>query len=100
MYKLNAKKLFSRQFLSQFIFTRNSLPFFDEEIIAIDKELLNFERLFLNLDIEKNLISKIEFSSFAISKAENSTLKFTLPKQTLSFQKIFSVELNKPIKTE
>lgn len=68
-------KLFSQPFLSQFVFTPVLLPFTDEEIVKMDKELAEYEQVFLNPDIEKNLISKNELlASFAISKAENSTL--------------------------
>ena len=43
--------------------------------MTLDKELTNYEQLFLNPDIEKNLITKNELlASFAISKAENSQL--------------------------
>ncbi|MFH1029874.1 MAG: Fic family protein [bacterium] len=75
MNNINPQKLFSQPFLSGFIFSKEILPFSEKEIFELDKDLLNYERLFLNPDIEKNLISKNEFfASFAISKAENSTL--------------------------
>ncbi len=68
-------KPFIHTFLSQFVFTPNLLPFTEEEIVKIDKELAEYEQVFLNPDIEKNLISRNELlTSFAISKAENSTL--------------------------
>lgn len=68
-------KPFSGRFLSRFIVTPRTLPFKDNEIMALDGELAVFEQVFLNPDIEKNLISKNEFmASFAISKAEDSRL--------------------------
>lgn len=69
------KKPFSHTFLSQFVFTPTLLPFNDDEIVKIDRELAKYEQVFLNPDIEKNLISRNELlASFAISKAENSSL--------------------------
>lgn len=66
---------FSHTFLSQFVFTPNLLPFRDIEIVKIDTELAEYEQIFLNPDIEKSLISRNELlASFAISKAENSSL--------------------------
>lgn len=68
-------KPFSGTFLSQFVLAPKNLPFTSEEIMALDKELTAYEQLFLNPDIEKNLITKNELlASFAISKAENSQL--------------------------
>jgi Fic family protein len=62
-------------FLSDFIFTQSGLPFSDEEIIEYDTQLNEYEIAYLDPDIEKNLISKNELLvSFAISKAENSSL--------------------------
>lgn len=69
------KKPFSQAFLSQYVFTKILLPFTDNEIVNIDKELAEYEQVFLNPDIERNLISRNELlASFAISKAENSSL--------------------------
>lgn len=66
---------FTQTFLSQFVFTPALLPFTDKEIVKIDTELGEYEQVFLNPDIERNLISRNELlASFAISKAENSTL--------------------------
>jgi len=66
---------FSGQFLSQFVWTPQTLPFTNEEILSLDRELLEYEQVFLNPDVEKNLISKNELlASFAISKAEASEL--------------------------
>lgn len=72
------KKPFSHPFLSQYVFTQTLLPFTDEEIIKIDQQLSEYEQVFLNPDIEANLISRNELlASFAISKAENSTLSLS-----------------------
>src|SRR3989344_7255642 len=66
---------FLSSWLSQFMWTPETLPFIDEEIVAMDQELSVYEQVFLNPDIEKNLISKNELlASFAISKAEDSQL--------------------------
>ena len=70
-----ASKPFAHTFLSEFVFAQNLLPFSDKEIENIDHELSDYEQVFLNPDIERNLISRNELlASFAISKAENSTL--------------------------
>lgn len=75
MNNVATKKPFSQPFLSQYVFTPTLLPFTDEEIVKIDTELGEYEQIFLNPDIERNLISRNELlASFAISKAENSTL--------------------------
>lgn len=75
MNNVATKKPFSQPFLSQYVFTPTLLPFTDEEIVKIDIELGEYEQIFLNPDIERNLISRNELlASFAISKAENSTL--------------------------
>ncbi len=68
-------KPFSTGFLSNFVWTPQTLPFTSEEILSLDKELSEYEQVFLNPDVEKNLISKNELlASFAISKAEASQL--------------------------
>lgn len=68
-------KPFSGQFLSHFVWTPQTLPFTNDEVLLLDKELSEYEQVFLNPDIEKNLISKNELlASFAISKAEASQL--------------------------
>lgn len=68
-------KPFSGVFLSQFVWAPQTVPFTNEEILSFDRELLLYEQVSLNPDIEKNLISKNELlASFAISKAENSKL--------------------------
>ncbi|MDO8611074.1 MAG: Fic family protein [bacterium] len=69
------KNPFKTSFLSRFVIASDTLPFRDDEIVQYDLELSRFEQVFLNPDIEKNLISKNELlASFAISKAELSTL--------------------------
>ena len=68
-------KPFSTGFLSQFIWAPQTAPFTNEDILSLDRELLLYEQVSLNPDIERNLISKNELlASFAISKAENSEL--------------------------
>ena len=68
-------KPFSGAFLSQFVWAPVTAPFTNKEILSLDRELLLYEQVSLNPDIEKNLISKNELlASFAISKAENSQL--------------------------
>jgi len=68
-------KPFSGAFLSQFVWAPQTVPFTNEEVLSLDRELLLYEQVSLNPDIEKNLISKNELlASFAISKAENSQL--------------------------
>lgn len=75
MNNIATKKPFISLFLSQFVFTPTLLPFTDDEIVKIDQELTTYEQVFLNPDIERNLISRNELlASFAISKAENSSL--------------------------
>ena len=67
--------LFNKPFLNELILTPKLLPFTDEEILRFDRDLNQYEQLFLDPDIERNLISKNELlASFAISKAENSSL--------------------------
>ncbi len=71
----NIEKPFKEPFLDQLVLAPTLLPFSDKEIVALDTNLNQYEQLFLNPDIERNLISKNELlASFAISKAENSTL--------------------------
>lgn len=75
MNNIVTEKPFARTFLSQLVFTPSLLPFSDQEIRRIDRELGEYEQIFLNPDIERNLISRNELLvSFAISKAENSSL--------------------------
>jgi len=78
MNQIITEKPFRQPFLSQFVLVSSLLPFLDNEMQKLNSDLDLYEQLFLNPDIEKNLISKNELlASFAISKAENSTL--TLP---------------------
>lgn len=75
MNYIATKKPFAHTFLSEFVFTPTLLPFTDDEILKLDTVLGEYEQVFLNPDIERNLISRNELlASFAISKAENSTL--------------------------
>lgn len=75
MGDITVVKPFSGSFLSRFVWAPKTAPFTDKEILSFDKELLLYEQVSLNPDIEKNLISKNELlASFAISKAENSEL--------------------------
>ena len=75
MNNIATKKPFAHTFLSEFVFTPTLLPFVDDEIVKLDTELGEYEQVFLNPDIERSLISRNELlASFAISKAENSSL--------------------------
>lgn len=66
---------FKHGFLSQFSFDPESLKIKDIDIKNLDDKLNAFERISLDPNIEKTLISKNELlASFAISKAENSEL--------------------------
>ncbi|MFH1959189.1 MAG: Fic family protein [Patescibacteria group bacterium] len=68
----------TNKYLSQFHLNLAKIPFSNQEIEDLDQELSLYEKKFLNPDVEANLISKNElFTSFAISKAEDSNL--TLP---------------------
>ena len=68
-------KPFKTPFLSDFTLNSELFPFTNTEIISMDKELSNYEHLFLDPEVEKNLISKNELlASFGISKAEQSNL--------------------------
>ncbi len=75
MTKNTVKNPFSQDFLREFVLAPDLLPFKDREIVRLDKELSKYEQLFMNPEVEKNLISKNELlASFAISKAETSAL--------------------------
>lgn len=66
---------FSTPFLEKFSLTPSILPFSDTELVGLDGELAEYEQVFMNPDTERYLMSKNEMlASFAISKAENSTL--------------------------
>lgn len=63
------------QYPTGFSFEKSALPFTDAEILALDKEISLFEARQLNPDVESHLFTKNELmASFAISKAENSSL--------------------------
>ena len=67
--------MFSHPFLSQFFFAPEALPLKDGDIVSLDKELSEYEQVFMNPEVEQSLISKNELlASFAISKAEDSQL--------------------------
>lgn len=69
------KHPFPHNFLTEFSLTPKLLPFSDIQLKNTDSELTQYEKIFLDPDIEKNLYSKNELlASFAISKAENSAL--------------------------
>lgn len=75
MINAAAKRPFKHPFLSEFTLTPAALPFSDREIVSLDRELSEYEQMFLDPDIERTLITKNELmASFAISKAENSLL--------------------------
>lgn len=77
MTKKETTNPLSSLLFSDFVLTPDILPFTDKEIIEIDKELAEYEQIFMDPDVEKHLISKNELlASFAISKAENSSLTF------------------------
>lgn len=77
---------FKTTFLDQFVLIPDILPFTDPEIIKLDKELNRYEKVFLNPDIEKSLISRSELlASFAISKAERSTLTLQEAQEVYNF---------------
>ncbi len=66
---------FNLPFLSQFVFAPGILPFGDEDLMVLDKELSEYGQVFMNPEVEQSLISKNELlASFAISKAEDSQL--------------------------
>lgn len=68
-------KVFTHQFLSQFLVSPQALPMKDEDILGLDRQLSNYDQVFMNPEVEQSLISKNELlASFAISKAENSQL--------------------------
>ncbi len=72
---LSISKYFQTPFLSNFTLTSSILPFTDQELTKIDHELSEYERIYLDPDIEKHLYRRNELmASFAISKAENSEL--------------------------
>lgn len=67
--------LFKTKFLSQFIFTPEVVSMTNDDVMILDTDLQKYEKILLDPDVGKSLISKNElFASFAISKAENSQL--------------------------
>ncbi len=69
------QKIFDNKFINSFVVDVSLLPFTDSALRDLDTELNTYEQFFLDPAVEKNLISKNELlASFAISKAENSTL--------------------------
>ena len=69
------KNPFSGSFLSGFVYTPELSFFTNDEILLMEEKLNKFEQIILNPEIERGLITKNELlASYAISKAENSTL--------------------------
>lgn len=67
--------LFKSPFLKEFVLVPSRLQFLESELVSLDQQLNKFEKLYLNPDIEKNLIARNELmTSFAISKAEFSVI--------------------------
>lgn len=82
----------NKEFFSDFVFSPDQLPFTSKEIIELDNELARYEQLFLDPDVEKNLISKNEFlTSFGISKAEQSALTL---KEAMDIQQMLQTDPN------
>jgi len=78
--------LFHTPFLKEFTLTSSLLPFSDSELAGVDHELAVYEKVYLDPDVEKYLYSKNELmASFAISKAENSTLTIAEAQQVYNF---------------
>lgn len=66
---------FKTNFLRDFSFAPDSILMDDTTLKEMDSSLVTYERLTANPNLEKALIDQNElFASFAISKAENSTL--------------------------
>jgi Fic family protein len=71
----NNSNPFKKGFLSHFSLDFDLFKIQDSDIQRLDNKLNSFEKIFLDPNIEKTLISKNELlASFAISKAENSQL--------------------------
>src|SRR3989339_414387 len=66
---------FKTPFLKDFSFAPSSILMDDKTLLELDNSLTIYEQLTANPDLEKALIDQNElFASFAISKAENSSL--------------------------
>jgi len=66
---------FKTPFLSNYYYVPDILAHLNDDVYRFDQELANYEKAFLNPEVENSLISNNElFTSFAISKAENSQL--------------------------
>ena len=77
---------FKTAFLKELVLAPTLLPLQDKEIIRLDTELARYEQLFLNPDIERHLITRNELlASFAISKAEVSSLTLTEAQEVYDF---------------
>lgn len=69
---------FNTKFLDRFSYESSVIPFGDNLLNDLDSAVGSFEKSVVDPNVEKYLISKNElFASFAISKAENSTLTMT-----------------------
>lgn len=85
------EKPFKTTFLSQLVLAPGVLPFTDRELFRMDEELARYEQVFFDPGIERSLITKNELlASFAISKAEDSTL--TLPEA----QEVYDLLVHNP----
>lgn len=75
-------QLFPKGFLSELTLNREALPFNNDDLTNLDRQISAFEKAQITPEIEKNLITKNElWASFAISKAENSQLSLAQAKQ-------------------
>ncbi len=86
MNQTTIKKPFLTSFLKDLVLAPDLLPFKDQEIQKLDQDLVQYEQFFLNPDVEKYLISRNELlTSFAISKAEVSTLTLQEAQEVYDF---------------
>ena len=86
MNKITLLNPFSTPFLKYLLLAPDLLPFKDSQIVKLDRELAQYEQLFLNPDLEKYLISRNELlTSFAISKAERSVLTLEEAQEVYNF---------------
>ncbi|NCO00173.1 Fic family protein [Candidatus Falkowbacteria bacterium] len=66
---------FSQTFLATFFLNKKLFPWTELELSKLDQELLSLEKSLIGVDVEKGLIDRNELLiSYAISKAENSSL--------------------------